>query len=172
MTLDTCGSDEDLFLVSLNIYASLLLSLSVDWGGGGSSSELPCGRVWAETELWRMEGRVLDLFCCQLWAGRLHVSVCTGRRECVGVLCLCVCAQVCVCVWSHNRFPSQQTHSVTTGRQLTGRNFQWHRPLHTFPPLPCACQLGILLGSALRSYQLALQGIKQTLSIQAYGEEW
>lgn len=33
MTLDTCGSDKDLFLVSLNIYASLLLSLSV--GGGG-----------------------------------------------------------------------------------------------------------------------------------------
>lgn len=33
MTHDTCGSDKGLFSVSLNIYASLLLSVSV--GGRG-----------------------------------------------------------------------------------------------------------------------------------------
>lgn len=49
MTHNTCGSDKGLFSVSLNIYASLLLSLSV--GGEGSSSELARGRVWADMEL-------------------------------------------------------------------------------------------------------------------------
>lgn len=68
-----------------------------EWAGEGSSSELVRGRVWADTELWRMERRVLDLFCCQLWAGRLHVNVCTGGCECVEILCLCVCMHRCVC---------------------------------------------------------------------------
>lgn len=64
--------------------------------GEGSSSEMAHGRVWADMELWRMEGRVLDLFCCQLWAGRLHVSVCTGGRVCWNfVYFVCVCTGVC-----------------------------------------------------------------------------
>ena len=57
------------------------------------------GGVWADIELWKMEGRVLDLFCCQLEEGRLSACALLGVGVHVCILCmyLCVCTDTGVC---------------------------------------------------------------------------